>query len=404
MAQSFRLVLKPRWAVPAVLLAVLMVWGARRAYCHLHGMADSAAHPAATTPPPAVVVTVVQPIQKPAVRAVTLPASVEAFEKATLYAKVAGYLQWIKVDKGDRVKRGQVLALIAVPEMETDHQRAKAAVLEAQAAHERAQADAALKELTFRRLESIRKSQPEVISQQEVDVARAAYQVAQADVKLASQKIALAHLDVERIEVLMEYARIKSPYDGVVTERFVDPGAMIQSATSSTGNVAPLVAVAGMDTLRVYVHVPEPDVSRVRRGDPARVRLDALPGGEFSGRIARFTGALDPQTRTMKTEIDLPNPSHAIRPGMYGTATLELGREAGAWFLPPESVRKDAEGKKFVFSAVRGRLGKVPVETGLDDGKLVQVKGLRGGEAVVLTGAENLQEGMAVKTARPAVM
>jgi RND family efflux transporter MFP subunit len=345
-------------------------------------------------------VTVVEPIQKPAVRYVTLPASVEAYEKATLYAKVAGYLKWIKVDKGDLVRKGDILAFIEIPEMTKDYQRAQAAVQEAQASYERAQANAVLKELTFKRLDGIRKSQPEVISQQEVDVAKAEHEVARGEVQLAKARIALARSEVERVEVLMGYANIRAPYDGVVTDRFVDPGAMMQSATSSTGNVAPLVAVAHIDKVRVYVYVAEPDVSYVRPGDPVRVELDALPGKEFRGTVTRFATVLDPQTRTMKTEIDLANARHLIRPGMYGKAIIELSRESRALFLPTQSVHQDGEGNKYVYIVAQGRIQKAPVETGLDDGKLIQVKGLRGDEIVVLTATQSLQEGLAVKTVK----
>ena len=246
--------LQPGWTqgklhlwIAALLLIALLAWGGRKVYCHFgRDMSGSVPARAAAAQDPLPRVTVVNPIRQPAVRSVSLAASVEAFEKATLYAKVAGYLQWIKVDKGDRVRKGQVLALIEVPEMEKEHQSTKAGVLEAQAAYERAQSDAALKELTFKRLANVRESQPDVIAQQEVDTARAAYEVAQGDVKLAKARLQLSRSQVERLETLMEYTKIKSPYNGVITERYVDPGAMIQQGTSSAGGVSPVVKVVNM--------------------------------------------------------------------------------------------------------------------------------------------------------------
>lgn len=389
---------KPQWFVSVLVVTVFLLWGARRIYCHFHGMSEPVSNPVAAAADRLPVVTVVQPIRRAAVRSITLPASVEAFEKATLYAKVAGYLEWIKVDKGDWVSRGQVLAFIEVPEMAKEHQGAQIAVREAQAALERARADAALKALTYKRLAGVRESQPEVIPQQEVDVARAAYEVAQGEVELAKAKLERARAEVERLEVLVEYAQIKSPYDGVVTERFVDPGAMIQKGTNSTGNVAPIVTVMNIEKVRVYVHVPEPDTPYVDRGDPVLVTFDALAGREFRSRVTRFATALDPQTRTMKTEIDLNNPGHLIRPGMYGNVALKLAEEEEALFLPAQSIRQDAAARKFVYLLVADRIRKAFVETGLDDGRLVQVRGLRGDETVVLTGVENLREGLAVKT------
>jgi len=390
---------RPLAVVGAVLFAGLLFWGARSAYCHLHGkMAEARLSEPPLAEQPLPMVTVVQPARMPAVRSVTLAASVDALEMATLYAKVAGYLKWIKVDKGDPVRKGEVLALIEVPEMEKEYRSAQARVQEAQAASERALAEATLKQLTFQRLAGVRKAQPNVVAQQEVDVAWAALEVAQADAKLAKARLELARSELEKLKTLMEYAEIRSPYDGVVTERFVDPGALIQTGTSSKGN--PIVTVALVDWVRVYVDVPERDVPYVNRRDSAELLLDAFPGKVFNGHVTRFAKALDPRTRTMKTEIDLPNPGRQIRPGMYGTARLKLGAEAGAVFLPAQSVRQDAEGKEFVYVVAQSRIRKVPVETGLDDGKLIQVRNLRGDEAVVLTASGDLQEGMEVRVVR----
>lgn len=345
-------------------------------------------------------VTVVQPVTKPAVLSITLPASVEALEQATLYAKVSGYVQWIKVDKGDRVKKGAVLAQLEVPEVDKQYQSALAAVQQAEAEEERAQAESTLNQLTYKRLADVRQLKPDVLPQQEVDAARAGYEVAQGDAKLAAAKVALARAEVGRLEAMRQFAKITAPYDGVITARFVDPGALIQQGSGSAGS--PVVTIASMDTVRVYVSIPEADVSYIDRGKPAMVLLDALPGRGFPGKIARFASALDPQTRTMKTEIDLANPGHRILPGMYGTAELKLAAESQALFVPNPSIRRDSEGRPFVFVVEQRRLRKVLVQTGLDDGSMIQVKGLRGDEILVLSGTTNLEEGMAVRTVKAA--
>ncbi len=377
-------------------LAGVLIWGVKRAYCHVHGeMSKSGPHAPAAAQARALRVTVVEPQRRPAVRLIALPATVEAFEKATLYAKVAGYLQWIKVDKGDRVGKGEVLALIEVPEMEMEYRGAQAAVLEAEAAYERARAQASLKEITYKRLASVFQTQPGAISGQEVDEARAQAEVAEREVKLAQAKLESARANAQRLEALLEYARIKSPYDGVVTERFVDPGNLIQNAAASS-NSAPILTVMDMDRVRVYVEVPEPDVAEVDRGDPVELEFDALAGKIFRGKVTRFAIALNPGTRTMKVEIDLPNPQRLVRPGMFGRARLRLGEQPEALFLPAEGVRVDASGNKFVYVVLEGKLRKVVVRTGLDDGKLIQVEGLRGGERVVLTSSGKLEEGAPV--------
>ncbi|MBI1982761.1 MAG: efflux RND transporter periplasmic adaptor subunit, partial [Acidobacteria bacterium] len=152
-----------------------------------------------------------------------------------------------------------------------------------------------------------------------------------------------------------------------------------------------------MDRVRVVVDVPEPDVAEVDRGDPVEVEFDGLVGKTFRAAVTRFATALRPGTRPMRVELDLPNPNHLIRPGMYGRATLRLAEQAEALFLPAESLRVDAEGNKFVLVVQDGRVRKVAVETGLDDGKLIQVKGLTGGEQVVLASPGALEEGAAVE-------
>jgi RND family efflux transporter MFP subunit len=344
------------------------------------------------------VVTVVEPERRPEVRTITLPASVEAIEKATLYAKVSGYVRWIHVDKGDRVKKGEVLAQLEVPEVEKEYQSAQAAVDESQAEYERAQTDATLKKLTYERTKGVRDSEPAVVSPQEVDVARAASETAAGNVRLAKAHLDKARADLAKLKVLAEFAKVTAPFDGVVTDRFVDPGALIQAGANSLGS--PVVSVARIDQVRVYTSVPEVNVAEISRNVKAQVRLDALQGRKFPGKITRFADAVDPQSRTMKTEIDLPNPGHRILPGMSGTVTLELSIDLHAVFLPDQSIRQDSAGNKYVYAVEDGRLRKLQIQTGNDDGTVTQVFGLRDVQAIVLSGAENLQEGSRIKAVK----
>jgi RND family efflux transporter MFP subunit len=177
---------------------------------------------------------------------------------------------------------------------------------------------------------------------------------------------------------------------------------LIQNAARSKNDDSAIVTVMDISRVRIYVSVPEPDVVHVDRGDPVELALDALPGEQFRGTVTRFATVLDPGTRTMKTEIELPNPGKVIRPGMFGKATLKLSEEAEALFLRSESVRQDADGERYVFTVTDGGIRKRRVETGLDDGKLVQVRGLTGNESVVLFSTEKLEEGTAVKAVKAA--
>jgi RND family efflux transporter MFP subunit len=344
------------------------------------------------------VVTVVEPERRAGLQTITLPASVEAIERATLYAKVSGYVQWIRVDKGDRVKKGEVLAQLEVPEVEKEYQSAQAAVAESQAEYERAQADANLKQLTYERTKGVRDSEPTLVSPQEVDVAHAASETAAGSVQLAKAHLAKARADLGKLQVLAEFAKVTAPFDGVVTERFVDSGALIQAGANSLGT--PVISVAKIDQVRVYTSVPEVNLAQISRGIKAQVRLDALPAAQISGKVTRFADAVDPQSRTMKTEIDLANPEHRILPGMFGTVTLELSTDPHAVFLPDQSIRQDGAGNKYVFAVENGYVRKVTVQAGPDDGTLTQVFGLRGEQAIVLSGAENLREGSRVKAVK----
>jgi membrane fusion protein, multidrug efflux system len=344
------------------------------------------------------VVTTIVPERRSGVETIALPASVEAIEKATLYAKVSGYVKWIRVDKGDQVKKGELLAQLQVPEVEREYQSAQAVVAESQAEYERAETEANLKKVTYQRTQGVRDSEPTVVSPQEVDVARAASETAAGNARLAKAHLDKARAELAKLLVLAEFAKVTAPFDGVVTERFVDSGALIQAGANSSGS--PVVTVARIDQVRVYISVPDVAVARITRGLSAQVRLDALPGRQLSGKVTRFADAVDPQSRTMKTEIDLPNPDRRILPGMFGTVTLAISTDPSAMFLPDPCVRQDTAGNKFVYAVESGRVRKVTIQTGQDNGTVTQVFGLRGEQAIVLSGSDNLQEGTPVKAAK----
>ncbi len=336
------------------------------------GRTEYASH-TATADSEAVAVQVKLPERKDMSRQVLLPGSIEAFEQATLYAKTAGYLKQIKVDIGDRVRKGEILAEIDVPEMASEYeaasaevQRAEAGLANAEAELVRARAEVDLKKLTYGRLKSVREQEPDVLPQQNVDEAKAQYDVSLAQVSVAESKIQWSKSEKAkpaaaraRLATLMDYAKIVAPFDGVVTKRHVDPGALIQHALSQT-NVAPIVTVARVDTVR-------------------------------------FAGALEPKTRTMRTESDFPNREGVLRPGMYGQATLLLEKRGSVLTVPPGALLLEG-GKTYVFTVVDGKAKRVPVRTGFDDGIRVEItEGLTGNEPVIVTGKSAVQDGAPVK-------
>lgn len=324
----------------------------------------------AVTPSLPVDVQVTKPGRQDLRYMVTLPANISPLYQTTLYAKVSGYLKWIGPDKGDAVKKNQVVAIIDAPEIEEQYQQAVA--------------DYKIKKLTHERLVNVWKESPDVIAKQDVDVAEAAYQGAK---NLMQQRA-----------VMRDYTKVRAPYDGIVTARFADPGALIQVATSSATNAIPLFTVMDLDTVRIYTNVPQDDAPWITPGKTkATLLLKELPGRAFSGVVTRSTLALDPSTRSLLVEIDLPNPDHALRPGTFAEVVLALREIPNALVLPPQAVVSGPSGKA-VFIVDQGKAKSIPVQTGITDGKWIEIlSGLTGDEEVVVVGKRRLLEGSPVQ-------
>jgi multidrug resistance efflux pump len=292
---------------------------------------------------------------------VTAIASVEAFWSSDQYARTSGYVTDVKADIGDRVKKGQVLAVIDAPELERDLAAAQAtlaarreaatasdaAARQAEAALEVARkqlagvrAEAELAQATLKRQQRL--FETKAITDQQLDEARAKAAIAEASAGVAAARIASAEADVasakagravagaqvqvaaaevDRVQTLLSFSRIVAPFDGVVTRRLASPGDLVQAATAS--RTAPLFTCQQLDKVRVYCDVPESAAASVQEGTPAEVALVSLPGQPIRGMVTRLAGSLDPNTRTMRVEIDLPNPDGRLRPGMYAQVTLD---------------------------------------------------------------------------------
>lgn len=340
-------------------------------------------------------VTVVAVQQQDLIRKITLPGTLVAFNEATLYGKVAGYVKSISVDIGDRVRRGQTLAVLEVPEMVDEVDQAQAAYQQAVASLNQARAEAELQAVTYKRYREVHAKDPDAIANQELDQYRSRYDVAEANVKLAEAKVATAAANTNRLIALHQYAFITAPFSGFITARFVDPGALIQAATSSIQGQA-IVTVQDLDTIRVYVSVPEIDVPRIHIGTPASLTTAAYPGKLFTASVTRFAEALDPASRTMKTEIDVPNREHLLRPGMYAHVTLVTEKLPDALVVPDSALVVEGS-KKYVWVVRDGNAHKVEVETGLDKGAETEIRsGLNLDEQIVVAGKDGLADGTAV--------
>jgi RND family efflux transporter MFP subunit len=323
------------------------------------------------------------------VRTLTLTATLEPYEQVPLYAKVAGYVSSLGVDIGDRVHKGQVLATLEVPEIQDQHVQAQNALRQHNAELLRAQAEEELRKAIFSRSEGLRKK--DAITQQDMEEARAHYKTAQADVELAKSARGGAEARVAELETLMAYARLTSPFDGVVTRRFVDRGALVQAATANN-NITPIVTVARIDILRAFIDVPEPDAEFVARGESAVLQVAALSSAQRRGEVTRLAEALDPATRTMRTEVDLDNSSGELRPGMYGSLTISLENHPRALTIPNAALHREG-GASFVYVLEAGRIHRRHVETALASDERVEiVAGVSEGESTIVRGS-GLKEG-----------
>lgn len=355
-------------AVSVVLIAIAVVMLREEPPASSSPGTHGAAEVATANHQGAVAVQVLRPQRRDLAYRLTLPANVSPQFQATLYAKVPGYLKWMGADKGDAVKKGQLIAVIDAPEVEQHYRQADA--------------DYHIKKITFERLQRVWQENPDIIAKQDVDLAEAAATSAK-------------HLrDSHR--TMLGYTKVVAPFDGIITARFADPGALIQSGAGSSTQAAPLYTLMDLDTVRIYVSVPQEAALHAQDGIPAVLTSRELPGKEFHGTITRTTKVLDPSTRTLLVEIDLPNPDHRLRPGMFVTVTLTLVEHPQVLALPPAALVSGKEGQS-VFVVEDGVAKQIPVKTGLDDGLWIEItEGLHEDMEVVVVGKSGLTPGQVV--------
>ncbi len=334
-------------------------------------------------------VEVVHPRQGDIAKSIDLPGDVVGFYEAALHAKVTGYLKSISVDKGDSVKTGQVLAEIEVPELRSNLVRSQASL--------------EIERITYERLRKVQQSDPRLISQQDVDMAYAKYREAQAA--------------VATLQTMFGYTKIIAPFDGVITGRFADPGALIRAgggdigvdetsgmispgATEGAGGHreggGPILTLAEIDKLRVYIYVPEASYPFIHVGTPASLHFDEFPDRVFKGTVARYASSLDLATRTMLTEVDIDNPKRLVYPRSYAHVTIELVRHPDALSVPASAIQGSEKSARLLV-VNDGRLVEVPVKTGINNGAYVEVtSGLSPQSLVVATYSNNLTPGQQV--------
>jgi len=326
-------------------------------------------------------VAVVPVARKDLFQQLEIEAEFRPYQEVEMYAKVAGYLKSIKVDFGDRVKAGELIATIEVPELQNELDQAIAAEQRAEADHQDAHLD-------FTRLAGVNQSQPNLVAQQDLDNAQ--------DRDLATAAaVAGAKADVEKYRTLIGYTSITAPFDGVVTARSADPGAMIQAAAATSTQALPVIQLSENQLLRLDFPVSVSYAGDIAVGDRVEIRLEGS-GRTLEAPVTRFTRKIATATRTMMTEVEVPNPDLKLIPGMYATVVLRLHKHAGALAVPVEAVNAGSSPTVDLVNA-DSEIEERPVKLGLETDFAFEVlQGLKAGDLVVTGSRTGLQPGRKV--------
>lgn len=325
-----------------------------------------------------------------------LPADLQPDQESPLHARAKGYLKRVLVDIGDRVEQGQLLAEIEAPEMDGELEKARATVYQASADLKLAVARGELAAINLRRAEAL--VQRNAAPVQDLDEARAAQQVADATVLSADATLAARKAEVHRLEDLNSFLRLVAPFAGTITARGFDPGALV---TAEGSGQAPLFRIAQDDTLRVVVTVPQAHLAAIRLGQDVKILARELPGREFAGRVSRTARAVDPATRTLRTEIDLPNKDRSLYAGMFVEA--EFARAGGhPLTVSANAVANGPEGTRVVVVDQAGLVHWRPIEIRRDLGARIEVSGgLEGDESIIENPPAGLADGARVEVVAP---
>ncbi|MGH9681259.1 MAG: efflux RND transporter periplasmic adaptor subunit [Candidatus Acidiferrales bacterium] len=336
----------------------------------------------------------------------------QPFQDVDVYAKVSGYIHKLNVDYGSHVRKGQVLAELEIPELQQQLQQDEASVRRSQeeltrAREElnRAQSAYTVAHVTYRRLADVQKSRPELVAQQEIDVAQGKDLEASAGV--SSQKAALAAAEeglqaakatLGKDQAMFDYSRMTAPFDGVVTQLYAYTGALLPAGTASNKSDSGLCRIAQNNPLRLVIPVPESAVPEIHLGNPVTVRVPVL-GKSFRGTVARASDEVDLSTRTMHTEIDVSNPNLEIVPGMYATASIVLKQKRDALLIPVQAVdHQEGGGVTVDLIDKENKVEVRPIQLGIQTPNRVEVlSGLEQGDQVVIGNRSQLRVGMIIE-------
>jgi RND family efflux transporter MFP subunit len=344
-------------------------------------------------------------------RQISISSELVPFQEIDVYAKESGFVQKLLVDYGSRVKQGQLMAVLEIPELQAQLQEDQAAITNAtdevtRAEHmlKRYEATYKVLNLEYTRLNGVFNSQPGLVAQQEVDDAQgknlaAASEVdaAESALSAAQSKLLESRSKLIHDQALYQYSHITAPFAGVVTQRYANYGTLMQAGTGSSTQVLPLVRLSQDDLFRLVIPVPESDVRYVRIGDAVDVNVPAL-NRTFPGKVARFSVDVTEDTRTMHTEVDVPNPARVLMPGLYAEATLTLEARDNVLAVPVQAVNHEGEQVSVYVVNPAGKVEDRKVALGLQTSTDAEVlSGVTEGETVIVSDRSGLKPGQEVQ-------
>lgn len=340
-------------------------------------------------------------------RQLTVSAELVPFQEIEIYAKEAGYVNQLLVDYGTHVAKGQLMAVLEIPELQAQLAQDQAAiksmadqVTNAQHQLSRLEAQHKVLHLEYERLNGVAQSKPGLVAQQEVDdvqgrdlAAEAQVEAGKSNLEAARSNLVEAQAKLAHDQAIYSYSRITAPFAGVVTQRYANLGTLLQAGTSSSTQAMPLVKLSEEDRYRLVIPVPESYVGYIRVGDPVTVHVPTL-NKNFPGRVARFSSELGDQTRTMHTEVDVPNPKGELIPGVYAEATLTLNRSGDALTVPLQAVDQQGDRSTVLVVDSSNAIQLRPVTLGVQTENEAEVlSGLQEGDQVVVSDRAGLRPG-----------
>jgi RND family efflux transporter MFP subunit len=341
----------------------------------------------------------------------TIAGEFKPYQEVEVHAKVAGYIRTIYVDVGDRVREGQTLAVLEIPELTAELAGADAAVRRSQEEIGRAEGELARAQSAhaaahsaYVRLKQAAETRAGLVAQQELDDSQAKdlegeAQVASSKAALSSakQQLQVAEANQKHYSALSDYSRITAPFAGIITRRFADTGALIQAGTASNTQAMPVVSLAEISKLRLVLPIPESVAAQIQLGDAVKARVPAL-NQDIEGKVARLAGSLDPQTRTMETEIDFFNRDGHLIPGMYAETQLELRGKKDALTVPLEAVARNGDDATVLAVNPQDVIEERHIKLGLEDSVRVEVlSGLSEGDLVIIGSRDQFHSGQKVQ-------